>query len=369
MKKVWSYSIILIIGFFTACTSGKKSYERGDYYNAVLEAIQRLRSKPDHKKSIEVLRMSYPTAVNFLENDVQNRITSNDNNKWRIAVENYSRINYLYDEIMRSPGAMKIIPRPISKFEELKEVKQKAAEETYEMGLQAMLKNTREDSKQAYFLFREANNLSPEYRESIEMGNQAKFDATLKVIVQPVSINQTNWNFEPVLFGYRRNEFVRFYTPEEAQREELKRIDQYLDLIFNGYSESLPSISKRVHEEKDSVKTGEKKVNNVTVPIYTQVTAKVTTFTKTVRGVATMTLSVTDGSSKAVIRSIPIRSEQAWTAEWAVYTGDLRALSKNLKQLAERKEPFMSNNYLREQVRQDLSQKLSNALEGFYRNY
>ena len=171
-----------------------------------------------------------------------------------------------------------------------------------------------------------------------------------------------------MLFGYRRNEFVRFYTPEEAQREALKRIDQYLELMVNGYSESLPAISKRTHEEKDSVKTGERKVNNVTVPVYTKVNAKVTTFTKTVRGIGTMTLSVTDGSSKALIQSIPIKSEQAWTAEWVVYTGDLRALTKSLKQLAERREPFMSNNYLREQVRQDLSQRLSDTLEGFYRN-
>lgn len=368
MRRSLSYCIVLLIGF-NSCTSGKKSYERGNYYTAVLEAVQRLRAKPDHKKSKEILHLSYLAAVNFLETDTQNRIASNDNNKWRAALENYTRINYLYDEIMRSPGAMQVIPRPVSKFEEIKEVKQKAAEESYEMGLQAMLKNTREDSKQAYFLFREANNLSPEYRESIEMGNQAKFDATLKVIVQPVMINQTTWNFEPILFGYRRNEFVRFYTLEEAQKEDLKRIDQYLDLVVNGYSESLPSISKRTHDEKDSVKTGEKKVNNVVVPIYTKVTAKVTTFTKTVRGMGSMTLAVTDGSSKAVIRSIPIKSEQVWTAEWAVYTGDLRALSKNLKQLTERKEPFMSNNYLREQVRQDLSQKLSGTLESFYRNY
>jgi hypothetical protein len=201
------------------------------------------------------------------------------------------------------------------------------------------------------------------------LSTQAKFDATLKVIVQPVVINRTNWDFEPVLFGYRRNEFVRFYTPLEAQKEELKRIDQYLELVVDGYSESLPGISKKTTEVKDSVKTGEKKVNNVTVPIYKDVSAKVTTFTKTVRGTGTMTLTVADGSSKAVIRSIPIRSEQTWTSEWAIYTGDIRALSKNLKELAQRKEPFLSNSQLRNQVRQDLSDRLANTIEGFYRNY
>lgn len=370
MKK----SIILLVPILVSllngsCTSGKHAYEHGDYYTAVFEAVQRLRSKPDHKKSKEVLKLSYPAAINLLETETQNRIAANDNNKWRVAVDNYTKINNLYEEILRSPGAMKVVPNPVSKFDELKNAKQKAAEESYELGLQAMMKNTREDSKRAYFYFRDANNLSPEYRESIELSTQAKFDATLKVIVQPVLINRTGWDFEPVLFGYRRNEFVRFYTPVEAQKEELKRIDQYMDLVVDGYSESLPSISKRTQEVKDSVKTGEKKVNNVTVPIYKSVSAKVTTFTKTVRSVGTMTLSIADGSSKAVIRSIPIKSEQTWTSEWAIYTGDIRALSKNLKELAERKEPFLSNNSLREQVRQDLSNRLANTIENFYRNY
>jgi hypothetical protein len=347
MKRFLPYFFLIpIIVNFSSCSSGKNAYERGNYYTAVLEAVQRLRSKPDHKKSKEVLSLSYTAAVNLLETETQNKIASNDNNKWRVAVDNYTKINRLYEEILRSPGAMKVIPRPVNKYEELKDVKERAAAESYELGLQAMLKNTREDSKQAFFYFRDANNLSPEYRESIELSSQAKFDATLKVVVEPITINQTNWDFEPVLFGYRRNEFVRFYTPVEAQKEELKRIDQYLELVVNGYSESLPSISKQTQEVKDSIKTGEKKVNNVTIPIYKDVSAKVTTFTKTVRGIGTMTLSVADGSSKAVIRSIPIRSEQTWTSEWAVYTGDVRALSKNLKELANRREPFLSNSSL-----------------------
>src|SRR6185503_9528389 len=114
-----------------------------------------------------------------------------------------------------------------------------------------------------YFLFRDANNFSPEYRESIEMGNQAKFDATLKVIVEPITINPTSWNFEPIMFGYHGNEFVRFYTQQEAQNENLQRIDQYMSVVINNYWEGLPNITKRSQEVRDSVKTGERKINNV----------------------------------------------------------------------------------------------------------
>jgi hypothetical protein len=363
---VFSLASITLI---TSCTSGKSSYKHGNYYQAVLESIQRLRSNPSHKKSKEILKLSYPAAISYLETDTQNKMAANDNEKWRIAVQNYSSINNLYEEIQRSPGAMKVIKNPVSKYQELNEAKKKAAEESYEMGLQAMLKNTREDSKRAYFLFKEANNLSPEYRESIEMSNQAKFDATLKVVAQPILINPTPWNFEPIMFGYKNNEFVRFYTPAEAQNENLKRIDQYMSVVVGDYWQGLPNITKKSQDVRDSVKTGEKKVNNVTVPIYTKVKATVTTFEKTVKARGSLNLIIKDGPSKADIRNTPIVSEQTWTSEWAIYTGDARALAQNLRKLTEKREPFLSNNQLKDMVREDLEKKLSNSIASFYRNY
>ena len=372
IKRTHLFGLLLIVlscAFIGSCSSGKGAYKHGDYYQAVLEAVQRLRSKPDHKKSKEVLSLSYMAAVSFLETQTQNLMASNDNNKWRSAVQNYNKVNTLYEEIQRSPGAMKVIPSPVSKYKELGEAKKKAAAESYDLGLEAMLKNTREDAKRAYFLFKEANNLSPEYRESIEMSTQAKFNATLKVVVEPFRTNQQNWNFEPMVFGYRANEFVRFYTPQEAQKENLQRVDQYLTVTVNNYTESLPSITKKVQDLKDSVKTSEKKVNNVSIPVYTKVTAKVTTLEKTVRGKCSLNLIVSDGSSRADIRNTPINSEQAWTSQWAIYTGDARALSQNLKQLAERREPFLQNNQLKDMVRQDLEKKLTSSVASFYGSY
>jgi hypothetical protein len=362
-------TIVLIAPLLTECVSGKGSYKHGNYYQAVLESVQRLRSKPTHSKSKEILRLSYPAAISFIETQTQNAINSNDPNKWTIAVNNYNLINRLYEEIQRAPGALQIIPNPVNKYNELKDSKQKAAEEKYEQALQAMMRNTREDAKRAYFLFRDVNNLSPEYKETIEMGNQAKFNATLKVVVNPTTINPTNWNFEPQIFGYRANEFVRFYTPDEARNENLQRVDQYATLVVNQYTESLPSISKSVSDVMDSIKTGDRKVGTTTVPVYSKVRAKVTTFTKTVRGRGSVNFIVTDGSSKADIQNQNVASEQTWSSEWAIYTGDIRALSQNLKQLTQRREPFINNSQLREQVRRDLEQKLANTVANFYRNY
>jgi hypothetical protein len=73
------------------------------YYKPLID----LRQKPDHKKSKEVLATSYQMAIDYLETDAQNQIASNANFKWRNAVDDYEKINNLYEQIRTSPGALK----------------------------------------------------------------------------------------------------------------------------------------------------------------------------------------------------------------------------------------------------------------------
>jgi hypothetical protein len=369
MKIILRVAIVCSIILAEGCVSGKSAYKHGDYYDAVLSAVQRLRQNPDNKKSKEVLSLSYQAAVQYLETDAQNQISSGANFKWKSAVQNYERINNLYEQIRTSPGALKIIPNPVSKYKELTEVKVKAAEESYEAGIQAMLKNTRTDSKQAYFLFSDANTFSPGYREAIEMITQSKFNATLKVIVQPSIQNLYDWNFEPQVFGYRGNQFVQFYTPAQAQEQSLAKIDQFLTVTVNGFQESRPVVTKRVQELKDSVKTGEKTVNGKKVPVKKLVTAQMTVYEKKVTSRGSIRLVVVDAASKAEVRNSEIASDLSWVDSWATYSGDAEALSDANKALCAKKEPYMTRDYLVRQTETDLARKLGNSLSSFYSAY
>lgn len=361
-------SVIALI-FIGACSSGKSAYKHGDYYDAVLTAVQRLRQNPDHKKSKEVLSLSYQAAVDFLETDVQNQINSNANFKYKVAVQDYERINNLYEQIRASPGALKVIPSPVSKYKELTDMKNKAAEESYEAGIQSMMKNTREDSKDAYFYFSDANSFSPGYRECIELIEKSKFDATLKVIVESGIGNMYDWNFDPIIFGYTANQFVKFYSPRQAEESKIAKANQYMKVIVNSYQEGLPNISRRVEDQKDSVKTGEKTVNGQKVAVYEKVSAKVTIFEKKVTGRGSITLLIVDSESRAELRNTPILSEVVWSDSWAIYTGDLRALNSGNKKLLEKREPNMGKDYLRKLSKDDLDKKLANSISSFYSNY
>ncbi len=368
---IFLHALVVVLSFTSlllldGCASGKSAYKHGDYYTAVLTAVQRLRQNPDHKKSREVLNLSYQAAVNYLETDAQNQLASNANFKFRSALSNYEKINKLYDEIRTSPGALKVIPSPVNRYKELTDLREKAAEESYEAGIQALMKSTRQDSKDAYFLFSDANQFSPGYRECIEMMEQAKENATINVVVDPTVENRYSWNFDPILFGYQSNMFVKFYTEQEAQSKNLKRVDQFLRVSINGYREGLPQISRRQETRTDSVKSGEKTVNGQKVPIYQKVNATVTIFEKKATSHGSVNLIVTDASSKADIFSRELTSDMTWSDSWAVYTGDIRAVASGTKNLIEKREPNMGPGYLLNLTKKDLDSKVAQALSSYY---
>jgi hypothetical protein len=361
--------LAIMAGLVIGCSSGKSAYKHGDYYQAVLTAVERLRSSPENKKSKEVLSLSYQAAVDFLEQDAQNQIASNANFKYKAVVANYERINNLYNQIRQSPGALKVIPTPVNRFKELTDYKAKAAEESYDAGIQAMMLNTRQDAKNAYYYFSDANTFSPGYREAIEMIDQAKINATINVIVEPALDNRYSWNFEPVVFGYNSNMFVKFYTPQQAEQMGVKRVDQFLKVSVNSYSEGLPQISRRVETRTDSVKTGEKTVNGQKIPIFQKINSSTTIFEKKVNGHGSINLWITDASSKADIRNQEITSDQTWSDSWAIYSGDLRAVASGNKKLIEKREPNMGQGYLQGLTKKDLDSRLANVIAQYYAQF
>src|SRR5687768_18592710 len=90
------FTLVVIL---SACSSGKKAYERGDYYGAVSKAVNRLRQNPDHNKSADILREAYPLGVEYFESQAKNEIASNSNFKWKNAIQSYNQLNQLYEQI------------------------------------------------------------------------------------------------------------------------------------------------------------------------------------------------------------------------------------------------------------------------------
>jgi hypothetical protein len=373
---VGALSALILFG----CSSGKKAYERGDYYGAVMKSVSRLRQNPDHSKSIEALQNAYPLAIEFYESEAKNEIASNSNFKWKNAIQSYNSINALYEAIRQCPGCKKAIPDPKNYYAEIGPLKEKAADESYNAGIDALMKGNRNDAKQAYFNFADVQRFVPGYKDVVEYIDKAKFEATLKVIVEQIPV-PARYNLSGGFFqdkieeflhsNYTDQTFIKFYTPEEANSLNLSYADQIMRIQFDDFSVG-NSVLKEKEETvtKDSVKVGEAKVNGKTIPVYNTVKAKLTTYRKELISNGLLSMVVVDAKTKGILTTRKFNGEFVWVSQWARFNVVERAFSDQqlaICKLREQQPPHPQDLFL--EFTKPIYNQLIPAVRGFYQNY
>lgn len=377
-RHLLAFGFIVVV--FASCSSGKKAYERGDYYGAVMKAVNRLRQNPDHGKSVSILREAYPLALEYHESQAKNEIASNSQFKWKNAIQSYNQLNILYEQIRQCPGCLKVVPNPKNYYAEIGPLKEKAAEESYLAGINALMKGTRNDAKQAYYNFADAQNFVPGYKEVVEYLEKAKYEATLKVILEQIPV-PARYNLSGGFFQDRVEEylhtnytdmsFVKFYTPMEAESERLEQPDQILRIQFDDFS--IGNTTLREKEEtvtKDSVKVGEVKMEGKMVPVYNTVKAKLTVTRKEVLSNGLLSMVVVDARTNGILSHKKFSGEYLWVNSWARFNGDERALSDAQANLCKQREiqpPGPQDLFL--EFTRPIYNQLIPALKGFYQNF
>lgn len=261
MKPIF-YACMITILVASACSSGKTTFERGNYYDAVITSVNRLRKNSDHKKSVETLRQAYPMAVGFYEDRAKTALASAQPFKWSQVVNCYTTINHMYDEIKRCPGALRVIPDPANYFSKLQEARQNAAEEHYAAGSGALQFNEREKAKQAYGHFKRASEFVPGYKEVVSYMEAALNAATVKILVEPIPVQSKSVGVSADFFNDKISEFVhsapisefvRFYTRKEAETTNLKP-DHIIQLQFDDFTVGqVHKHEKEIQLTKDSI--------------------------------------------------------------------------------------------------------------------
>ena len=373
-------AIATVVFLSIACSSGKKAYERGDYYEAVTRSVTRLRQNPDHSKSLEALKNAYPLAVEYYEQEAKNQIASNAPLKWKSAIQSYDNINALYEMIRQCPGCKKVVPNPKEYYSEIGPLKEKAAEESYTLGIDALMKGNRMDARKAYFNFNDAQKFVPGYKDVIEYLDKAKVEATLKVVLEqipvPARYNLSGGFFQDKVESYLRSNytettFIKFYTPEEAKANNVQAIDQVVRIEFDDFSVGNSVMREKTETyQKDSVRVGEAKVNGKVVPVYNTVKAKLTTYHKELISNGTLSMVVTDAKTNGVLDHRKFNGQYVWVTEWGRFNGDERALDEpqlRLCRLREQQPPGPQDLFL--EFTKPIYNQLIPAIRGFYQNY
>ena len=348
--KIYYYLLIFVLAVVaSSCSSGKKAYENGNYAEAVVKSVNRLRKNPDHKKSKETLRKSYPLAIGNLERSASEKLAGMSPTKYTEALRIYEDINYLGEEIRRSPGALSVIPNPKAYKAKVEELKQLAAKENYDAALVLLNRNTREDAREAYIMFRRAHEFVPNYKDVRNLMEEALFEATLKVVVEqipvPARYNLSGKYFQDKIEEYlhtqfRSSEFVKFYTKNEVEAAQLPYVDQYLRLQFDDFVIGETHLTKVVETvSKDSVVVGTVKLEDgKKANVYNTVSAKVTIFRKEVISRGLFSMQIFDAHTNAMLHHRKFNPESVWFSTWGTFNGDERALSDDQFKICQNSE-------------------------------
>ncbi len=382
MKGILKMSVLMILlGTLGACTSGKKSFEKGDYYSSVLKAVERLRKNPDHKKSKETLRIAYPAAVEYLNSEVNNLQASGQRFKWGKIVNAYEQVNRMSDEIRRSPGALKVIPNPSRFYSRLENARSSAAEEHYATGLRLLNPNNRESSKNAHEQFQRAIGFKPGYKDSQQKLAEAREYATLKVVLDQIpvpgryslSANFFQDKVEEFLRGggIYQNEFLRFYTPQQADRANLNDADHILSMYFDDFTVGNVFRKETIREvSRDSVEVGDVIVEGENRPVFGTVRAELKTNRVEIVSEGQLNVRITDANTNSVLLRDNIPGTYVWFAEWATFSGDDRALTDQEFRLTKlRIVPPPPKQELFIEFTRPIYGQLTQKLNNFYRRF
>lgn len=336
MKKTSFIFYAYIISFLLSCTSAKQSFEQGDYYESVIQSVEKLRKNPNHKKTQEILSQSYPLAVQYLDDQIKRHQNLNEPMKNSQIVDAYIQLNRMYDEIKRSPGALQVVPNPNNYYSEITKYQRLAAAEQYGAGETLLKSGNREDAKRAYQFFIQANTYFPGYLDVDDKIREAQYVATLKVRVEQLhpptvqydlSIRFFQDRVEQLFFNYNQNPFVRFYASDDPS---LKNPDQILIVQFDDFMVGQTNNYQKTYElKKDSVVVGNVKLENgKTVDVYGTAKARYIENKREVISEGLLSMKVVDAYSNTVVLHEKFPGRFVWSTMWGSFNGDEKALNK-----------------------------------------
>lgn len=368
-------SLAMII--LVSCSTGKKALQKGDYFSAITKAVDRLKSAPENKNAIKVLREGYPMTLQWTQEELDLTMSSNDPSKWERAIGLMEQVNRLSSEIRSTPAARKVIRDPKTYTSELNMAYEKAAEERYNEGLKALDMNTRESARAAFDDFMAANHYVAGYKNSGELMEKAKVIATVNVILDAIPAPSAKYKLSSEFFydqvfkylnnQYGPNSFVNFYSPYQAEKENLNNPDFVVNMEFFDFSVGNLTRSEKEENLEKKVKIETKDTTRVQYNTYK---AKLKTYTDQVNSGGSLRARIIQPATDKLLFDDRIPGSFTWVNKYAIYVGDTEALDKAQLELTKHKAmPLPPAQDLFVEFTRPIYNQLTGKLNGFFRRY
>jgi hypothetical protein len=362
--------------YFAGCKSANKSYQKGDYADAIELGVKKLQKDPNDYETKEIIQNSYTYAVNENENQIRILSNSSDDNRYEKIYQSYLRLQDLYQTIHAFPVPARLIKaKDYSEYVET--YRNKIADTHIERAEKWMMAHNKDGYREAYKELVTAIRYRPNDFELQRRKDTVYNQAVTSVLVLPMqnyggyqyaSTSQVQ-NFQNeiirTLSYSMNNEFVKFYSEWESRNKGIKA-DQSLELNLSRISIGQPYDNKSTREVSKDVVIKETvyKPDSV-IKQYGTVKAKITSIKRTLISEGDLVITIRDAQGKTIWND-RFTGEHNWKTEIASYTGDERALSESDKNILNKNEATPPN---QEEITKELFKQIQSDLSTRLRNY
>lgn len=377
MTKLYSLAIVGCLVFIYSCKSASKSYQKGDYTDAIERGVKKLQKDPSDYETRDLVQKSYTYTVNEYEDQI--RILSNSKNDDRFdrIYQQYVALQNLYNTIHQYPEAVKAIKaKDYSEFVET--YRDKAADAHRERAEKWMNEATKEAYRQAYREYNTAVSYRPDDFELKKKRDSVFNIAVVKVVISPIQnyggyqygssyqLQNFQTNIIRTLSNNMNSEFIRFYSEYEARSKDIVP-DQIMELNLGRISIGQPTDTKNSREVSKEVVVKEIVMKEDSVKKeYATVKANITTTQRTLLSQGDLYITVRDTQGRTIWND-RFTGEHKWQTQFASYTGDERALSDADKTSLNQNTSYTPPT--EDQIMEELLKQIQNDLSGRLRNY
>ena len=375
------FYLLLIVAAFFSCKSVSKSYNKGDYTEAVEIGVKKLQKDPNDSETRDLVKSAYTYAVNQHEEAIRNLSNSTSDKRYESILAEYNELQHLYLTIRQTPALMNAI-NPTNYGDYVQTYRDKVADQYLENAERWMDQGTKQAYRNAYNEFRNALR----YRDNmvIKTKRDEAYNAALtKVLVIPIQnyggysynssyqLQQFQNEVMRTLAYNMSNDFVKFFSEWDLRNNNIEA-DQVLEMNLGRVriGQPLDQRSQREVSKEVVVKEVVYKPDSV-VKQYGTVRATISTTKRTLLSEGDLYLSLRDPKGRALWND-RFTGQHRWQTEFTSYTGDERALSesdkalinKNTNQNPPREDDIMAELY--KQIQNDLSNRLRNYFSRIY---
>jgi len=376
MTKLYALAIAASLILIYSCKSASKSYQKGDYTEAIERGVKKLQKDPNDYETRDLVQKSYAYTVNEHEDQIRILSNSKSDNRYDRMYQEYVALQNLYNTIHQYPEAARLI-KAKDYSESVETYRDKAADVHIEKAERWMKEGTKEAYREAYKEYATATNFRPDDFELKRQRDTAYDHAIVKVILNPIqNLGGYQYGSSYQLQNFQRdivrtlsynmnNEFVKFYSEYEARSKDVYP-DQVMELNLSRISIGQPNDTRTSREVTKQVVVKEIVFKEDSVKKeYGTVKANIVTTKRTLTSQGDLFITVRDTQGRTIWND-RFTGQHKWETQVTSYTGDERALSDTDKTAVNQNS---TNPPTEDQIMEELLKQIQSDLSYRLRNY